>query len=86
MKERFSLKNKSCPICDQGRLFVMEDISNDRLFLHCEECECAWADPEEIIPDKSFLAINPDFETRKPNKEKIKKFGWEKYNLRLSEK
>ena len=61
---------KECPICGQGRLFVMEDMTNDRLYLHCEECECAWLNPEDLIAKKGFLAINPDFETEIPSKEK----------------
>ncbi len=82
MIERFLL-NKSCPICEQGRLFIIEDIINRRLLLHCEECECAWLNPAEIVAEKSFLAINPDFETRIPNKNTIQEFGWTKYNLKI---
>ena len=84
MNELFWL-NKNCPVCDQGRLFVTEDITNQRLFLHCEECECAWLNPEEVTADKSFLAINPDFETRMPSKETIQKFGWTQYDLKIIE-
>ena len=85
MREQFWL-NKSCPVCEQGRLFVTEDITNHRLYLHCEECESAWLNPEEVLADKSFLAINPDFETRIPSKETIQKFGWMKYNLKTAQK
>jgi len=70
MSEQFWL-NKECPICEQGRLFVTEDITNQRLYLHCEECECGWLNPEELTKGKSFLAINPDFEERIPSKETI---------------
>lgn len=81
MIERFYL-DKSCPICSQGRLFIVEDTSNQRLFIHCEECECAWLNPDEIVGNKSFLAINPDFETRNPIYDTIQKFGWTKFNLK----
>ena len=81
MKELFWL-DKNCPVCEQGRLFVIEDKTNQRLYLHCEECEYAWLNPEEVTSDKSFLAINPDFETRTPSRDAIQKFGWTKYNLK----
>jgi hypothetical protein len=75
--------DESCPVCHQGRLFIIEDIPNQRLYLHCEECEMAWLKPEDLrVADKGFLAINPDFETRMPSTATIKKFGWTKYELR----
>lgn len=82
MKKLFWL-DKNCSVCEQGRLFITEDITNERLYLHCEECEMAWLNPEEAgIADKGFLAINPNFKTRMPGIDKIQKFGWTKYKLK----
>lgn len=78
--------DKDCPICEQGRLYVLEDTTNDRLYIHCEECESAWVNPEDFIANKSFLAINPDFKTRIPSKEKVDKSDWIKYNLKTAQK
>ena len=81
MNQLFGI-DKDCPICEQGSLIVTEDITNQRLYLHCEECKMAWLKPEDlIISNQDFLAINPDFETRLPAKDTIQKFGRTKYKL-----
>jgi hypothetical protein len=81
MNQAFWL-DKDCPICERGRLFVSEDATNQRLHLHCEECECARLNPVEDTADKSFPAINPDFKARMSSTETIQNFGWTKYKLK----
>lgn len=77
--------DEECPVCKQGRLFITEDITNQRLYLHCEECEMAWLKPEDLtVNNTGFLAINPDFETQLPSLDIIQKFGWTKYNLKTN--
>src|SRR5690606_41127534 len=36
-----------CPTCDQGRLFVKKRVSDDTLYLLCEECFCVFNSPYE---------------------------------------
>jgi hypothetical protein len=68
---------KECPNCHQGRLILTEDITNKRIYLHCEECERGWLNPNEIDDlSKSFLTINIDYETENPNIKKIEDYGW----------
>lgn len=38
-----------CPRCaGQGRLVIRSDADDGELFLHCDECESAWAGPWEV--------------------------------------
>jgi len=49
---------KSCPVCGQGRLFVMKRRDDEVLFLLCEECESAWSAPDKV----NDLSKNVSFE------------------------
>ena len=69
-----------CVHCHQGRLIITEDVTNKKLYLHCEECEYGWTDPAKADNvNEGFLTLMEDFETRNPSFEVIKKYGWEKY-------
>lgn len=35
-----------CPVCGQGRQFVMRDEQTGQLFVCCEDCEAEWSTPE----------------------------------------
>lgn len=71
-----------CPICfEQGRLFIVEDISNYRLYLHCEECESGFSDPDEVKVGKGFLTFEEKYEYRLADLETITRCGWQKYAL-----
>jgi hypothetical protein len=69
-----------CTNCHQGRLIITEDLTNKRLYLHCEECEYGWTVPEQTgnVSD-GFLTLLEEFETRNPNIDEIRRYGWEKY-------
>lgn len=67
-----------CVNCHQGRLLLTEDITNKRLYLHCEECERSWLRPEEASNNvKGFLTLEAVFETENPTYETISQYGWE---------
>ncbi len=67
---------KTCPVCDgQGRLFIMEDISRKRLYLHCEECELGFPDPSQL--ESNFLTLGEDYKYKFADFQTIKKYGWE---------
>jgi hypothetical protein len=69
-----------CVNCHQGRLIITEDITNKRLYLHCEECEYGWLDPSHAgdVGD-GFLTLLEEFETQNPSMEVIRKYGWESF-------
>ncbi|MDR9838480.1 hypothetical protein [Herbaspirillum huttiense] len=69
----------TCPICDQGRLFITLNDDAGELFLLCEECESAWRTPEEID-----VRSHHGFEgakIRRANSAEIESFGWSRYTL-----
>ena len=71
---------KSCSICGQGRLYIWKDITHERLYLHCEECEWGWLNPLDANDrDKAFLTIDMDFESESVDIDTIRMYGWEEY-------
>ena len=40
--------SSTCANCNQGRLLFQNDITNARVYVHCEECEWGWLHPEGL--------------------------------------
>ncbi len=56
---------------------MTEDVTNQRVYLYCEECEYGWLSPEEAGDvAKGFLTLEESFETENPSLEKIKQYDW----------
>jgi hypothetical protein len=72
---------RQCPKCKQGRLFIFSDLDKDECYLHCEECETGWRDPEVLDLENSFLTLLEEFESEPTSKEYIAKKGWLKYAI-----
>jgi hypothetical protein len=72
---------KGCPRCNgQGRLFIQRERSSGRLYLHCEECEFGFFDPERSDQTTDgFLAIDVDFEL--PDLKEIESQEWRRFAL-----
>ena len=71
---------RNCSNCGQGRLLILENLNEQTLYLHCEECEWGWRDPEKSDdPKNGFLTITSPFATRAPNLEEIRERGWERF-------
>lgn len=70
-----------CPCCDgQGRLVIMKDLSHDALYLHCEECEWGWRDPEKASDVAAgFLTLAEVFQARSASMDDITRHGWAGY-------
>jgi hypothetical protein len=73
---------KSCPFCNQGRLFVFKNLDNNKLYLHCEECERGYEDPAKIESTHSFLTLSENFEAVAATDDDIKNAGWEILELK----
>lgn len=74
---------RTCPHCDgQGRLIITKDVTANRLYLHCDECEWGWRDPERVDnADAKFLTLNESFGAEDATREDIGRHGWGKYAL-----
>ncbi len=73
----------TCINCNgQGRLFITKDVTANRLYLNCEECEWGWRDPEQVDnPEAKFLTLNESFEAEDATSEEIDRHGWGMYAL-----
>ena len=70
-----------------GRLHIFEDLSRNELYLHCDECEWGWRNPEEASsPDAAFMTVTEEFEARLADWNTIQRYGWEKYARRFYNK
>lgn len=76
---------KSCHHCEQGRLFLFLDTTNNRIYLHCEECEWGWKDPENLNPEAGFLTLDEDFDAIPAKIDDIVRLGWKKYAIETAD-
>lgn len=72
---------KTCPFCNQGRLFIFKNLGINKLYLHCEECERGYYDPNKIKEENSFLTLQENFEAIAATLEDIKEHGWDKFQI-----
>jgi hypothetical protein len=74
---------KTCPFCNQGRLFVFKNLDINKLYFHCEECERGYYNPNLLDKEHAFLTITEDFEAIEATKEDIIDAQWDKLGLHL---
>lgn len=71
---------RTCTSCGQGRLYLQRDITHDRLYLHCEECEWGWLDPEACDRgEPGFLTLLLEYESDNPSESEIEVAGWRRF-------
>lgn len=75
---------QNCPRCNQGRLFIMRRDREAKLYLHCEECEWTWENPDEIS-DTSKGRLGIDFDSDYVPHEDIVAANWDKFALHRDE-
>jgi hypothetical protein len=68
---------KTCPFCNQGRLFIFKNLSINKLYLHCEECERGYYDPQQINVENSFLTLQEEFEAVNATYDDLQEHKWE---------
>ena len=74
---------KTCPFCNQGRLFIYKNITDSKLYLHCEECERGYYDPQKIDAEHSFLTLSEDFDAVVATADDVKTMGWEGLDMKF---
>ena len=81
-----SMWYKTCPFCDhQGRLFLYKNLDANKLYLHCEECERGYYDPNQINVLNSFLTLTEEFEAEAASLEDLKKHHWDHLEINIKE-
>ncbi|WP_411034589.1 hypothetical protein [Shinella sp. BYT-45] len=67
----------TCPLCNQGRLFLQKNLNASVIYAHCEECEHGYRSPGDIgFPDRGFLTLTEDYDTDDPTREEISRSEW----------
>lgn len=73
---------RECPFCEQGRLFVLRDVTRGRLYLHCEECESGYPTPDDADQGTGwFQTAAEDFEAAPATAADIEAAGWRQWPL-----
>ena len=73
---------RNCPVCEEGRLFVMCRMADASLYLQCDRCDAGWHDPASIADlDAGFPA--EDIVGRPAELEDIFKAGWLKHEMHV---
>ena len=75
---------KQCPFCNQGRLFVFKNLDTNKLYLHCEECERGYNNPNQIAAENSFLTLHEDFKAIAASDNDLKEHDWDSLELKAA--
>jgi len=68
---------RACASCLHGRLVLQHDITNDRLYAHCEDCEMGWLHAaDQADAAKGFLTLLVDFGSVDPDAEDVARSEW----------
>jgi hypothetical protein len=58
----------------------MKNASDGALYLHCEECEWGWRDPDAISdPSRGFLTVTEAWDALPATMAEIHGGGWDRY-------
>ncbi len=67
----------TCPLCNQGRLWLQKNLTTSAIYAHCEECDQGYLSPEDIkIASGGFLTLMEDYETEDPTGEDVENSVW----------
>ncbi len=72
-----------CPVCGEGRLFVMKQLGNGVLVLLCEECFVSWNNPDAVAASECKEGL--DLRVVHATEADLRNAGWGKYTLHLSD-
>lgn len=67
-----------CPVCGQGELLVVQDLSTTKFLIMCDDCESTWEDPESSL-DFTKCLDRTDSKVRDATQQEIKELGWLQY-------
>jgi len=72
---------RPCIHCNgQGRLLIMKNLSTNSLYLHCEECEWGWRQPDRTDDvEAAFLTLQENFQAQPASAMEIEQAGWSGY-------
>jgi hypothetical protein len=68
----------TCTECEQGWIVIVKEISSNKLFVYCNECEAEWATPKEFFLGRHCSRFKFSKVTE-PSYSEITKIGWDRY-------
>jgi len=68
------------PFCDQGWVNMVKEISSNKLYLCCAECETQWIKPSKNL-ENECLPFDTFGKYTNSTIEEIKENNWEKFIL-----
>lgn len=67
-----------CPVCRQGILEIVKELSTGKFYICCDECEAEWITPENAIAGKNG-SRNKYGKSVFATDDEINQLGWKKY-------
>lgn len=69
---------KLCPFCDQGWIIIVKEISTQKLYCCCDECETEWKNPKDCLENRN-CSVNSFGRYEKPAYLEIIRQKWDKF-------
>lgn len=57
----------------------MKNLRTASLYLHCEECEMGYRDPEAAGTGTGFLTLDEDFDAEPASLQEIEEATWDRF-------
>ncbi|MDN4617215.1 hypothetical protein QCD85_03865 [Paenibacillus sp. PsM32] len=67
-----------CCVCSQGWIIVVKEISSQKYFVYCDECEIEWDHPEDFLTNQKGTRFKYGF-IIEASKQEVVDIGWYKY-------
>ncbi|THF72495.1 hypothetical protein [Cohnella fermenti] len=68
----------NCWVCSQGWAVIVKEISSQKYFVYCNECEAEWDTPEEFLSRREGSRFKYGV-VSEPNDKEVLGIGWDKY-------
>lgn len=72
---RFNQVYNICPLCNQGELIVVQDLTVKDYLIMCDDCFRTWSDPDSCNDTRNCLP-DRDSRVRDATPEEIRELGW----------
>lgn len=68
----------NCCVCSQGWIIIVKEISSQKYFVYCDECEIEWDNPEDFLTNQEGTRFKYGF-IIEASEQEVVDIGWYKY-------
>lgn len=68
----------NCYVCSQGWSIIVQEVSTQKYFIYCDECETEWTNPLDFKNRKNETRFTYG-EFREPTDEEVNSIKWDEY-------